>query len=79
MKGYGMQLYFRPTSTMRQILVMPRNKVVKERDACHVYQISDGVREVFHISQTGKPAVLGLWSTEFHNFRTCQTYPYSPV
>ena len=40
MKGYRVKVYFKPTNTLRQILVRPKDKVIKERVVCPVYHIS---------------------------------------
>ena len=40
MKGYGLKVYFKPIDMLRQILVRPKNKVIKERAVCLVYHIS---------------------------------------
>ena len=40
MKGYGLKVYFKPIDTLRQILVRPKDKVIKERAVCLVYYIS---------------------------------------
>ena len=39
MKGYVVKVYFKPTNTLRQILV-PKDKVIKNRVVCPVYHIS---------------------------------------
>ena len=31
MKGYVLKVYFKPTDTLRQILMQPKDKVIKER------------------------------------------------
>ena len=40
MKGYGWKVYFKPTNMLRQILVWPKDKLIKERVVCPVYHIS---------------------------------------
>ena len=40
MEGYGLKVYFKPTNMLRQILVQPNDKVIKERVVCLVYHIS---------------------------------------
>ena len=39
MRGYRIQVYFRPTNTLRQILVRLEDEVIKERVVCPVYEI----------------------------------------
>ena len=64
MKGYGIQVYLRLTNTLRQILVITKDKVVKERVVCPVYQIKCGACVAFSIGETEDPSKLGLWSRE---------------
>ena len=40
MKGYKLKVYIKPTNTLRQILVWPKDKVINERVVCLVYNIS---------------------------------------
>ena len=40
MKGYILKVYFKPTNTLRQILVWSKDKVIKERVVCQVNHIS---------------------------------------
>ena len=40
MKGYRLKVYFKLTNMLREILVQPNGKVIKERVICMVYHIS---------------------------------------
>jgi hypothetical protein len=54
LKGYGLKVYFKPTNTLRQILVRPKDKVLKERVTCPVYQIKCEDCEDSYIGETGR-------------------------
>ena len=41
-KRYDVPLYFKPTNTLRQLLVRPKNKVEKEKVVGPVYHIQCG-------------------------------------
>ena len=38
-KSYKIPVFFKPTNTMQQLLVRLKDKVVKKRVVCHVYEI----------------------------------------
>ena len=54
MKGYGLKVYFKSTNTLRQILVWPKEKVIKERVVCPVYHISCEICDNSYIGETGR-------------------------
>ena len=54
LKGYGVKVYFKPTNTLRQILVRPKDKVLKERVTCPVYHIKCEDCEDSYIGETGR-------------------------
>ena len=54
MTGYGVKVYFKPTNTLRQILVQLKDKVIKERVVCLVYHISCDSCEVSYIGEIGR-------------------------
>ena len=54
MKGYRVKVYFNPTNTLRQILVRPKDKVIKERVVCLVYHISCDNCDDSYIGEMGR-------------------------
>ena len=53
MKGYGVKVYFKPTNTLRQILVRLKDEVIKKRVVCLVYHISCDNCDESYIGETG--------------------------
>ena len=51
MRGYGVTVYFKITNTLRQILVRPKDKVIKERVVCHIYHISCDICDESYIGE----------------------------
>ena len=49
-----MKVYFKPTNTLRQILVQLKDKVIKERVVCPVYHISCDNCDDSYIEETGR-------------------------
>ena len=60
MKGYGVKVYFKPTNTLRQILVRPKDKVIRERVVCPVYHISCDNCGESCIGETGRSLKAGF-------------------
>ena len=54
MSGYGVEVYFKPTNTLRQILVWPKDKVIKERMVCPIYHISCHSCDDSYIGEIGR-------------------------
>ena len=54
MRGYGVKVYFKPTNTLRQILVWLKDKVIKERVVSPVYHISCDYCDDSYIGETGR-------------------------
>ena len=53
MNGYGLKMYFKPTNMFRQILVQPKDKVIKARVVYMVYHISCDNCDDSHIGEQG--------------------------
>ncbi len=51
-KRYEVHMYFKPTNTLRQLLVRPKDKLTKERVVCPVYQISCKTYPATYIGET---------------------------
>ena len=49
-----MKVYFKPTNTLRHILVWPKDRVIKERVVCLVYHISYEDCDASYIGDTGR-------------------------
>ena len=54
MKGYRLKVYIKPTNTIRQILVHPKDKVIKERVVCPVTHISYDNSDNSYLGETGR-------------------------
>ena len=54
MNGKGLKVYFKSINTHRQILVWPKDKVIKERVICPVYHISCDNCDNSYIGETGR-------------------------
>ena len=52
MRGYRVKVYFMPTNTLRQILMWPKDKVIKERVVCPIYHISCDSCDDSYIEET---------------------------
>ena len=53
-KGYWAKVYFKPTNTLRQILVQSNDKGIKERVVCPVYHISCDNSDASYIWEIGR-------------------------
>ena len=54
MKGYMVKVYFKPTNTLRQILMWLKDKVIKEGGGGPVYAISCDDCDKSYIGETGR-------------------------
>ena len=54
MRGYGVKVYFKSTNTLSQILVRPKDKVIKERVVFPIYHISCDNYDDSYIGETGR-------------------------
>ena len=50
--GYGIRAYFKPTNTLRQLLVHPKDPVGKDKVVGPVYKISYEECEATHVGET---------------------------
>ena len=77
-KEYRIQVNFRPTNTLRQILVKPKDiMVVEERVVCPVYQIKCSDCKGSYIVEMGRS--LKARFIEHRRPSSITTYPYWPT